>query len=220
MKAKEKMDAPVTTCAIIDAACIFGDVETTKNLQSNFLSLFMGKEEELLSAVAPYLFPFQFNTEFGKWLLEKGWGNAWGLFLTTKLSMEDLREHFRKFLMVKTDEGKEIYFRFYDPRVLRVFLPSCDEQQLEKFFGLVDNYTMEDENSEYAVKFSLKNKKLIMERMTRSEFMHQISNGEMSDTIQHTRPIQPPAGLPADNETKSKVHETPILPKGWSFLMD
>jgi hypothetical protein len=201
---------PSTTCAIIDAARIFGELDTAQKLQTNFLSLYKGESEELLSAVAPYLFHFQPDSEFGKWLLEKGWGNSWGLFVDTDVSMEELQKHFRKFLMVKTEEEEELYFRFYDPRVLRVFLPTCDVEQLKDFFGPVKYYGMEDEEPEYALRFTFVNNKLVTERIPKAEFWRMINVSE--DTI-------------ADGDKHAVSHEEqkpnePSSNSGWSFLID
>jgi hypothetical protein len=45
--------------------------------------------------------------------------------------------------MVEDARGKEMYFRFYDPRVLRVFLPTCTAQEAQDFFGPSKHYVME-----------------------------------------------------------------------------
>ena len=158
------------TYSILDAARIFGELDTAQKLQTNFLSLYMGQSEELLSSVAPYLFSYQPESEFGKWLLEKGWGNSWGMFVETHVTLEDLRKHFRKFLLVKTEDGKELYFRFYDPRVLRIFLPTCDEQQLKDFFGPIKMFAMENEDPAFAIQFDLVEGKLLSRKMSKEDF--------------------------------------------------
>lgn len=132
------------TYSILDAARIFGELNTAQKLQSNFLSLYKGRSEELLTTVAPYLFPYKNSSEFGNWLMDRGWGNAWGIFIVSKSTMEELHKHFRKFLMVQTEQGQELYFRFYDPRVLRIFLPTCDTTQLRDFFGPIQSFIVED----------------------------------------------------------------------------
>lgn len=132
--------------AILDSARIFGELNTAKKLQANFLSLFKDRSEEILSSVAPYLFPYKTDTEFGHWLMDKGWGNAWGIYIVSPASMDDLHKHFRKFLMVQTEDGQELYFRFYDPRVLRNFLPTCDPMQLSDFFGPIAKFIVEDKD--------------------------------------------------------------------------
>ena len=74
-------------------------------------------------------------------------------------------KHFRKFLIVQAEDGMELYFRFYDPRVLRIFLPTCTRNQLIEFFGPVQKHIMEDEDPSYALIFSLENGILRKERV-------------------------------------------------------
>lgn len=198
--------------SILDAARIFGELDTAQQLQTNFLSLYMGQSEELLSSVAPYLFPYESNSEFGTWLLEKGWGNSWGMFVSTPASMEALHKHFRKFLLVQTEEGKELYFRFYDPRVLRIFLPTCDVQQLQEFFGPVEHYGMEDEDPEYALLFSFDGKKLITERISKEDFSGFLDKGE----VKLKKPVKPVA--PAKNKDERGSDDSRY--KGWDFLLE
>ena len=56
-------------------------------------------------------------------------------------------------MLVKTEDGEELYFRFYDPRVLRIFLPTCDESQIRELFGPIEYFLMEDEDPEHAIRF-------------------------------------------------------------------
>ena len=53
--------------------------------------------------------------------------------------------HFRQFLRVRDEAGREFFFRFYDPRVLRVYLPTCNSEELRTFFGPVELFSMEGE---------------------------------------------------------------------------
>ncbi len=198
------------TYAILDAALIFGELDTAQKLQTNFLSLYMGRSEELLSTVAPYLFPYESNSEFGTWLLDKGWGNSWGIFVSTRSSMEDLQEHFRKFQMVQTEDGKELYFRFYDPQVLRVFLPDCETHQLKEFFGPVKYYGMEDDDPEYALFFSFDGIKLRIQRIAKSDFDNFL---EKSDTVFDRAAISE-----EQSSEHPKEYQSPY--RGWSFLVD
>ena len=58
-----------------------------------------------------------------------------------------MRTHFRRFLLVEAPDGDSWYFRFYDPRVLERFLPTCDAAQLTDFFGPVSAYGWTDPGS-------------------------------------------------------------------------
>ena len=61
------------------------------------------------------------------------------------------------------EDGKSLYFRYYDPRVFRVFLPTCDREQLGTMFGPVGRYYVEGEKSDSLVQYSLRDGKLIQE---------------------------------------------------------
>jgi hypothetical protein len=108
--------------------------------------LYRGELAQTLSDVAPYLVALEPRHEFTRWLLTHGWGQSWGIFAVSQAPLADLRRHFRKFLMVYDETGKPLYFRFYDPRVLRIFLPTCDADQLQSLFGPILRYVTEDED--------------------------------------------------------------------------
>jgi len=59
--------------------------------------------------------------------------------------LKELQEHFRRYLQVQDSEGKKLFFRFYDPRVLRVYLPSCTRKELFTFFGPVRRFILDGE---------------------------------------------------------------------------
>jgi len=71
--------------------------------------------------------------------------------------------------MVKTEDGEQLYFRFYDPRVLRVFLPTCDERQLRDFFGPIDYFLCESEEPASGLVFSLRNGELKVDIIKKDE---------------------------------------------------
>lgn len=130
-------------------------------LNGNVISLYRGRSEEILSAVGPHVFSHRHSEEFDTFIREKGWGNAWGVFLSTESSLEETYNHFCRFLLVKTEDQDQLYFRFYDPRVLRIFLPTCDCEQLQEFFGPVHQFIVEDEDPEYALVFGLDSRGLL-----------------------------------------------------------
>lgn len=53
----------------------------------------------------------------------------------------------RQFLFVKDEDGKELYFRFYDPRILRLYLPTCTKTETAAFFGPVLRFLIESEDA-------------------------------------------------------------------------
>jgi hypothetical protein len=90
-----------------------------------------------LQAAAPYLVRLSPTCTASDALLRAGWGHAWGILSQAgaAMTLSQLRVHFKKFLRVKTEEGKELAFRFYDPRVLTVYLPTCTTEEFTSFLG-------------------------------------------------------------------------------------
>ncbi len=66
--------------------------------------------------------------------------SPWGIFVMTKADPEALRIHFRHFLVVQLPDGEHWYFRFYDPRLLPVYVAKCNQWELENFFGPVRGF--------------------------------------------------------------------------------
>lgn len=102
-------------------------------------SLYSGERGAKLEHVAPHLTTFDPGGEFAAWLFDHWEGNH-GILLQSSASFETLRKHLKRFLMVKTEGGKKYRLRYYDPRVLRAFVPACTSTELKEFFGPVACY--------------------------------------------------------------------------------
>jgi hypothetical protein len=102
---------------------------------------------------APYLIELDRDDPFTRYIINKGWGNSWGIFFRSHEDMEKLRRHLRGFLVVKDPQGKRLVFRYYDPRVLRVYLPTCLTQELKTVFGPIDRYVVEGEDPATLMRF-------------------------------------------------------------------
>lgn len=117
-------------------------------------SLFEGDEAEALQKFAPYLVQLSGQDDFLKKFLHDGWGENWGVYLTGEAPFHSLLAHLRRCTRVMLEDGRKVFFRFYDPRVLRVFLPTCTPEQATEFFGPITSYLVEDKNSEVLLQFS------------------------------------------------------------------
>jgi len=67
------------------------------------------------------------------------WGTSWGVFLYSNASINKLSQHLTEYLIVKDPLGEQLMFRFYDPRILPVFIESCNKEELKSFFGPITN---------------------------------------------------------------------------------
>ncbi len=63
--------------------------------------------------------------------------------------MTGVRRHLRRFLMASTEESsKRMYFRYYDPSVLRDFLPLANPLQKSQLFMEVSAFLIEGPHHE------------------------------------------------------------------------
>ncbi len=107
------------------------------------MCLYDGALSPGLARVAPYLVRLEPGSRFARTFYEDGWGDAWGLVVRSKASMKALRRHFRTIAYARCDAGPKLLFRYYDVRVMRQFLPTCDATQLEQLFGPVDAFVLD-----------------------------------------------------------------------------
>lgn len=108
--------------------------------------LYSGTLAPAVERAAPFLVQLEFENSYTRRLLERAWGNSWGIILKCDSSLSTLRRHLRQFLMVRDPRGQQLLFRYYDPRVLRVYLPTCNREELRQVFGPVECFYVEDRN--------------------------------------------------------------------------
>ncbi len=110
--------------------------------------------------VAPYLIQLKQNNRFTDWILENGFDKNWGIFVHTRSPKIEMRRHFRSLMTVHSEDGRPMLFRFYDPRVFRKFLPTCDKGQIKTFFGDVAKFFVESEEKQKLLIYKIENDEL------------------------------------------------------------
>jgi len=146
-------EGELATWGILDGASVPKLVRAIGTHGVESACLFAGKLHPSMARVAPYLVRLERETEFVDWVFERGWGRHWGVFLRSPASLDALRKHLRDLLMVKDPDGKVVQFRFYDPRVLRLYLPTCTSEEAELVFGPVERFAMEAEDGRELLEF-------------------------------------------------------------------
>ena len=148
--------------AVLDGASVPDLVQVLWERQPQYVCLYRGKLEPDMAEVAPYLVKLEPGSPFTDWVIGEGWGNHWGIFAVTpkEADLRLMRQHFRKFLMVLDPEGQRIYFRYYDPRVLRVYLPTCNGEELRTLLGPSRSYSLEDEDASVLLRLAVADGKL------------------------------------------------------------
>ncbi|AFL74243.1 DUF4123 domain-containing protein [Thiocystis violascens] len=130
--------------------------------------LLPGELDPELAQAAPYLAQLTAESSFTELFLTHGLGRHWGILATSSADFRTQRMHFRQLVSVWDPTGKPLYFRYYDPRVLRVYLPTCNGDELRAVFGPVSAYYAEDESPDTLTRFILGGDRLGQQRLTLS----------------------------------------------------
>ena len=116
-----------------------------------FQWLFGEETDAQMARVAPYLmhvtfeptFPYPESEFLELWAQDLG--KSPGLLFLSTADESTLWAHLHELFEMKDDEGKEYYFRFYDPRVLRQIIPGLSGRDVQRHLGPLSCLIVEDE---------------------------------------------------------------------------
>ncbi len=137
---------------------VFDDIEDIE-----YRCLFSEKLEPDMAEVAPYMVELREGEPFTKWLLDQGWAQNWGIFVISESDLAEAWRNLRQHSRVYGPDRRRLYFRFYDPRVLNSFLPTCDSGQLAALFERANLFIAEQEGGAGAFAYSVADGKLVTE---------------------------------------------------------
>jgi hypothetical protein len=140
--------------ALLDASREPSVLKVILESKEEYQSLYEGPQGAQLAHFAPYLVRIPQKSPLLDTLVQQAWSKSWGVFLTCDKPLKDLRTHCRHFLTVKLPDGSQVYFRYYDPRVLRLFLPTCLPEEINQFFGPIKQFLLEAEDPQLALHFT------------------------------------------------------------------
>ena len=120
-----------------------------ENFHCRIESLFQGEFAEITKDIAPYLvevIPYpddSSESELMGLFSDEGamtrfnWHEELGIFIHSRYDFDTVLRHLRHFPVMKDENGKWFFFRFYDPKVLRNYLEviATSPEKLNKFFG-------------------------------------------------------------------------------------
>ena len=120
-----------------------------ENFHCRIESLFQGEFAEITKDIAPYLvevipYPdYSSESELMGLFSDEGamtrfnWHEELGVFIHSRYDFDTVLHHLRHFPVMKDENGKWFFFRFYDPKVLRNYLEviATSPEKLNKFFG-------------------------------------------------------------------------------------
>ncbi|HEY2380036.1 MAG TPA: DUF4123 domain-containing protein [Terriglobia bacterium] len=161
----DPMPPGMNVYAILDAARNEKIYPAVKACTLEWTSLYLGKVAPELEQVAPYLVKLQKDHPFTRKVIADGWTDHWGIYIWAPSELIELRQHLRKFLMVRDESGKDLVFRYYDPRVFRTYLPTCSADELDSLFGPIQEFIVSGQEPAALLRFRVEQGHLIQESL-------------------------------------------------------
>jgi hypothetical protein len=150
---------------IVDAARDRAVFRLLLECHLEYSCLYSGPLSPAMEIAAPYLVQLDYDYRDTHRFIRQGWGNSWGIFLRSDTSSKRLRRHLRRFLLVRDERGRRLVFRYYDPRVLRIYLPTCQPGELRTLFGPVESFYTEGDSRDTIYEFQLDRATLVHNRL-------------------------------------------------------
>lgn len=127
------------TWAIVDAAKIPNLPEELANSDLPHRCLFRGKARDDWGHVAPWLVALAPDARLTRRLFTEGgpvglWTAAAAMLLRSRWTLDELWRHFRKFTRVEDENGKWLYFRFWEEQSLTMLVRSAKLSGARRFF--------------------------------------------------------------------------------------
>ncbi len=165
--------------AVLDGAMVKQLPDYLDDRDPPFACLFRGETDPLVLTRAPYLVRLTPGDEIFSWILQEGWGRNWGMFAAVPpdTDFDEVLDHFRQFVQVRLPDGRLVFFRFYDPRVQRLFLPSCDGAQAAQLFKVPTMWSCESEDGGALLIYSVKDGVVATTRVGLDTFRDSVTAG-------------------------------------------
>jgi hypothetical protein len=106
--------------------------------------LYDGPAAAQLADTGPYLLALDPDGASFDWLRSQPGLDESAIYLAGSASFAEVRGHLRRLTRARTEDGRVLLFRFYDPLVLGAFLPTCDDAQLVQVFGPLEQIMLTD----------------------------------------------------------------------------
>ena len=110
--------------------------------------LFLTDTFSPVGRAAPYMVPVAHAERLMNEWRARGRGRNWGLFVRADIPIPRLLQRLRILNLATLPDGSTALFRWWDPRVLRVFLPTCSGEDLAPWFDGVEEWVCEEAGGE------------------------------------------------------------------------
>ncbi|HQU45487.1 MAG TPA: DUF4123 domain-containing protein, partial [Pirellulales bacterium] len=150
--------------AVVDGAVARGLVREAKRVNLRTESLLSSGSSPYLAAIVPYLVEVLPDSEFlvlWRAMLTKNPG----ILIESRVGFDAMLEHARGLFTAKDEQGKQTYFRFYDPNILHEWLTTGPAERLAGFFRFASAVLVGLDKGERLLRLTYESNELISEEV-------------------------------------------------------
>jgi hypothetical protein len=103
-------------------------------------SVLVGRRNSDLDACAPHLLWLPMVRSLAKEIVLDAASESECVFLEAQAPFAEVARHLRRQLVVESEDGSSKLFRFFDPAILRTYLPTLSERESSRFFGPITSF--------------------------------------------------------------------------------
>ena len=166
-----------TLYGILDLARAPDMVEHVERLApASAVCLFEGRLHPSLVRASPHLVELSPDDPLTRAWRERGWGQSWGILIQSRETLSFVRRRLRHFTQARLPDGQgPVLFRFWDPRVFRVYLPLVDAESLADWFKGIDRFVCETEDGALSLQYAFDGGSVRVETGPRPQALHSAS---------------------------------------------
>lgn len=147
----DQADAGVSrSYLVLDGVALESVILAARRMNPDSHTLYEHLVESEFVELSPHLFTYHSQSRFAQLWLAAGRTHGYGFRVISKASPAQLVAHLQRFLLADITDANgttQLYFRFFDPRVLNTLLPTLHPEQLRDFFGPIDAFVVESDDN-------------------------------------------------------------------------
>jgi hypothetical protein len=156
---------PLPLYALVDAARDRAIYPLLGTGAAESACLFEGEHAQSLPDYAAHLVQLAPDAPLLASLVRQGWGQSWGIYLASDRPFDELLAYLRQRCWVRGPTGARLYFRYYDPRVLRTALSAMGADELRAFLGPVASFIAESQSPDAMLTWTAHGQLVLSERL-------------------------------------------------------
>lgn len=107
-----------------------------------------------IEEVGAHLIELEQGDALSEWLIEQAPDKSWGIFIRSGSDNEYVKSQLRELLQAELPDGRVVWFRYYDPRVLMPFLGGCGSVELKMIFDQIEQIVVAEEGQVQVLSYS------------------------------------------------------------------